>query len=301
MPPMLVLGVAVTAASAIAVVSPQLATAETFVGPTYSSAFGSPGKGNGELSAPEWDAIDAHGDVWVTDTRNNRVEEFSEAGTWIRSVGSEGKGNGQFIGPEGIAINASSGDVFVVDTGNNRVEEFSETGAFLSVFGSGLADPTGVAVASNGSVWVTNTGRDNVFEYAATGKFVKAFGSVGTGPDQFDIPEGIAIGREGDVYVSNGGQNERVQELSEAGAYIAGVKVPGSGKAIGIDPRSGDLFVDAHVNAQITVLSPALSLLGTFASKHKEEGIRGIAINSLGDLYIVNKPHDSIEEWLPEA
>ena len=44
---------------------------------TYLSQFGSYGSGNGQFSSPIAIAVDSGGNVYVVDTINNRVEEFS--------------------------------------------------------------------------------------------------------------------------------------------------------------------------------------------------------------------------------
>ena len=44
-------------------------------------------------------ATDAAGNVYVADTRNNRIQKFSATGTFITKWGSSGSGNGQFDAP----------------------------------------------------------------------------------------------------------------------------------------------------------------------------------------------------------
>ena len=60
-------------------------------------------------------ATNAAGDVYVSDYANDRVQEFSSTGAFLRQFGSEGTGNGQFIEPTGIAVD-SSGNVWVLST-----------------------------------------------------------------------------------------------------------------------------------------------------------------------------------------
>jgi YD repeat-containing protein len=101
---------------------------------SYASSFGSFGSGTGKFSHPAGIAIDAKGNLWVTDAGNNRVEEFSEAGKYVTQFGSAGTGNGQFAEPDGIAI-GSGGHVWVADWANHVVE-FSEAGTFMRRLGS---------------------------------------------------------------------------------------------------------------------------------------------------------------------
>src|SRR4029077_4273732 len=90
---------------------------------TNSCKAGIVGSGKGQLNYPQGIAIDSHGDLWVEDYDINRVEELSEAGTYLSEFGNTGSGNAQFNHPTGIAI--SEGEIYVVDSANNRVQEFS--------------------------------------------------------------------------------------------------------------------------------------------------------------------------------
>ncbi len=86
----------------------------------------------GQLRSPWGVAVDSHGDVYVSDTGNQRVQKFDREGTFITQWGGYGNGEGQFNFPFGIAID-SRGAVFVVDSSNTRVQQFlpSEEGREL--------------------------------------------------------------------------------------------------------------------------------------------------------------------------
>lgn len=77
----------------------------------------------GQLRSPWGIAVDSHGDVYVTDTGNHRVQKFDREGNFITQWGGFGTGDGQFNFPYGIAVDAK-GSVFVVDSGNMRVQQF---------------------------------------------------------------------------------------------------------------------------------------------------------------------------------
>ena len=86
----------------------------------------------GQLRSPWGVSVDSHGDVYVSDTGNQRVQKFDREGTFITQWGGYGNGEGQFNFPFGIAID-SRGAVFVVDSSNTRVQQFlpSEEGREL--------------------------------------------------------------------------------------------------------------------------------------------------------------------------
>jgi DNA-binding beta-propeller fold protein YncE len=66
------------------------------------------------------------GNVYVTDTANNRIQVFSSNGTFITTWGKFGLVDGNFAYPRGTAVDSSSGNVYVTDTANNRIQVFSK-------------------------------------------------------------------------------------------------------------------------------------------------------------------------------
>ena len=112
---------------------------------------------------PEGVAIDNNGNIYVTDTGNNRVEKFNADGFLITTWGTEGTGNSQFKNPSGIAVD-TSGNVYVSDTHNYRVQKFNANGEYLFQWGEVGSDngqfarTRGIAVDSSGNVYVTDDG-----------------------------------------------------------------------------------------------------------------------------------------------
>jgi DNA-binding beta-propeller fold protein YncE len=91
--------------------------------------FGNPrlGTGPGEFNFPYGTAIDPRGHVWVADTRNNRVEELTTDGAWVRHWGAHGgdgtagEGPLEFDEPYNVATDCV-GNVYVTDEENHRVQ-----------------------------------------------------------------------------------------------------------------------------------------------------------------------------------
>jgi len=99
-----------------------------------------------------------HGDVYVVDTSNHRVQVFTATGTFVEmfgrevdkgkpgnvckageecQAGLEGSEAGQFSTPLGIASDPSNGDVYVDELaeGAERVQAFTDEGQFLFEIG----------------------------------------------------------------------------------------------------------------------------------------------------------------------
>ena len=80
-------------------------------------SWGSLGSDKGQFTEDHGIAVSPSGNVYVVDTRNNRIQEFSSDGTFIRQWGSDGRGPDQFLIPHDIAVD-SSNNVYVTDSGN---------------------------------------------------------------------------------------------------------------------------------------------------------------------------------------
>jgi hypothetical protein len=202
---------------------------------TFITQFGSPGTGDGQFGNIGGIAVDASGNVYVTDTGTtfpfpNRVQKFDSSGAFVMKWGVFGTGDGQFDTPKGVAVDAS-GNVFVVDWGNYRVQKFDATGAFVTKWGSsGNGDgqfvlPFAVAVDGSGNVYVTEEGNvvsggERVQKFTNSGVFITSWGSPGSGYGQFDFGAGVALDPSGNVYVADY-NNQRVQRFDSTGELTA--------------------------------------------------------------------------------
>jgi sugar lactone lactonase YvrE len=88
----------------------------------------------GDFSKPTNVAVDKDGNLYVSDTMNDRVEVFDADGTFIRAWGKNGDGPGDFARPKGIAVD-SDGHVWVADSMLNRLQVFTPDGHLLLAMG----------------------------------------------------------------------------------------------------------------------------------------------------------------------
>jgi DNA-binding beta-propeller fold protein YncE len=88
----------------------------------------------GEFAKPTNCAVDADGNLYVSDTANNRIEVFDADGNFIRTFGKAGDGPGYFARPKGIAID-SDGHVWVADAMQDRLQAFTPEGRLLIYLG----------------------------------------------------------------------------------------------------------------------------------------------------------------------
>jgi sugar lactone lactonase YvrE len=140
--------------------------------------IGTPGKKHtlttpGDFGGATNVALDKDGNVYVTDTMNNRVEIFDAEGTFISAFGKAGDGPGYFARPKGIAIDCD-GHIWVADQYQDRVQVFNREGQLLTYIGDGHANGpgqfkalVGIAIDKQNRVFTTEQypGRMQMFRY----------------------------------------------------------------------------------------------------------------------------------------
>ncbi len=251
---------------------------------TFIILWGNFGSANGNFQNPTGIACDAKGDVYVCDTNNHRIQKFDgKLGHYLLKFGSRGNGEGQFNAPWGIAIDRVRGYIYVVDSANFRIQKFDQNGEFIMQWGSfGTNDgqfyfARGIAVdPTDGAVYVVDMGNHRVQKFDTSTNVLpqllaKWGGGLGPGhasspqsqeAGQFRNPWGIAVDGNGDVYVTDAG-NQRVQKFDREGNFITQWGGFGGGDGqfnfpygIAVDPR-GSVFVVDSGNVRVQQFMPA--------------------------------------------
>jgi outer membrane protein assembly factor BamB len=245
----------------------------------FLETWGAVGEGDGDgefdFKVPEVDAylgsvaFDAGGNLYVADSRNNRIQKFGPDRTFLLAWGGEGRGDGQFLAPRDIAVD-DRGTVFVVDEVRNDVQAFDADGTFLFSFGGFGAEegqlnlPWGMTIGPDGLVWVADYNNGRVQAFAPDGSFVKAIGNL-VGPND------VAVDAEGRVYVVEQDAH-RVRVFAPDGTPLASFGEefgpgPGAFVALGgiaVDDRGGIYVSDFDLKrVQKFRLLPPLAPAGT--------------------------------------
>ncbi|MFP5389184.1 MAG: NHL repeat-containing protein, partial [Thermoleophilia bacterium] len=287
--------------------------------PTFISAFGATGTGNGQLNGPRGVAADGKGHVWVVDRANSRVEQFSEAGEYLSQFGTSGSGNGQLSEPWGIAV-TSAGNLWVADAGNHRIEEFNSKGEFMQKFGTKatgaskgteLVEPEGIAVAPGGMLWVADNSGARIAEFRETvssesERFVRNVTTTGTGNPGLVHPLGLAVDSSGNLWAADETTNH-VIEYSSTGAFLKTFGSAGTSngqfdgpRGIAISP-TGLIYVADFGNNRVEVFNPG----GEFLTKFGTAGTgnaqfsepRAIAFGVGGAIFVSDKGNNRVHKW----
>jgi DNA-binding beta-propeller fold protein YncE len=126
----------------------------------------------GQFSVPTNVAVDADGNLYVTDMFNSRVEVFDADGNFIRAWGKAGDRPGTFQKPKGIAIDAD-GHVWVADAAMDILQCYTAEGQFLMWMGGHGLFPgqfralAGLYIDKNNRIFTSEQypGRVQMFRY----------------------------------------------------------------------------------------------------------------------------------------
>lgn len=165
------------------------------------------------------------GDIIVSDPGNSRLV-LMDSSLNIRIDNILAKMPSDGI--RGIATDISD-NIYVIDSTAKKgqvIKKFDKYGYQMPIqFGSiGSLDPgyfnnpTDLAVDNrNGDIYVVDSGNNRVQRFNAEGNYLSEFGQFGSGDGYFNTPWGIAIDKEGYVYISDP-KNARVQKFSPSRA-----------------------------------------------------------------------------------
>jgi streptogramin lyase len=161
------------------------------------------------LSAPYHLAVDASGNVWITNT-TNAITEFTSLG--VAATGSPFTGGG-LDSPFGIAID-KLGEVWVTDSGTGGTDtggltELSSTGtasANSPLTGNGLDAPTAISIDGQNNVWAASPTTASGGTGVISG-FTRAGVPISTGTIAADDPLTVANDGAGNVFFDNGANN----------------------------------------------------------------------------------------------
>lgn len=164
--------------------------------------------GEGMFERPTGLAYEAAtGNIFVADTRANRIKVIDSLGNLVQMFGEEGEASGQLNAPTFIAV--SRDRVYVTDTLNARIQVFDKAGRFLThiaergLYIGNLTRPKGIAVSDEGLVYVVESFYDHLLIFDEEGQLLLPIGGTGHRPGEFYLPSGVWAGTGGRVYVAD--------------------------------------------------------------------------------------------------
>ena len=267
-----------------------------------------------DLSYPEGLAIDAVGNLHISDASNGRIRKIAagtniistEAGTTSGFSGDGGPAAAAQLSYPGRLTLSPTGDIYIVDGGNRRIRKISATtGNISTVAGNGTAAstgdgggaidaglyaPTSVALDATGNLYIPEYQGGRVRKVDATTQFISTVagnGSYGYSGDggpataaSFMVMEDVVVDSIDNLYIADCG-NHRIRKVA-AGIVTT---VAGTGTA-GVSGDGGPA-TSADIDCPYGLALNASGTLLYFADTNRDR-IRRFPIGDFGDVPFSN-------------
>ena len=206
----------------------------------------------------------------------------------------------------GVAVDGED-RIFLICRGDHPVIIYDRNGNFQRSWGEGeFSHRThGIYVAPNGTIFCTDDGNHTVRQFTPEGKLLMTMGVLNTPSDTgydgknirsikhggppFNRPTNVAIGLNGDIYISDGYGNSRVHIFSLKGELKRSWGEPGTGPGqfylphgIAVDAE-GRVFVCDRESDRIQIFSPDGEYLSEWTDTQRPTHL---CFDSLGRAYV---------------
>ncbi|MCH8185399.1 MAG: hypothetical protein IH862_04785, partial [Chloroflexi bacterium] len=131
----------------------------------------------------------------------------------------------------GVAVDRDD-QVYLFNRSSHQLMIFDRQGGFVRAWDERFTNPHGIHIGADGNVYLADRDAHVVLKYSPEGKLLLTLGTKGHPSDTgaiegfmvekagepFNLPTGVAVNEDGDIFVSDGYGNCRVHKYSADGA-----------------------------------------------------------------------------------
>ena len=187
-----------------------------------------------QFNGPIGVAADAHGNIYVADTYNDRIRKIDTQGQVSTLAGGERPGNLDGVGaaarfdtPTALVVDAQ-GIVWVADTRNNAIRRVAPDGTVTTPYYAAvpaLHRPMSLALTHDGVLYVGEMSRGRVIQLSNDGQRHVLTGA--TRAQRLSRPAGLALDAKGALLVADAG-SRRLHRIAPVEAAVS-MAVPALG------------------------------------------------------------------------
>jgi sugar lactone lactonase YvrE len=203
-----------------------------------------------QLGEPYGMAVDSKGQIYIADQKVGAIFIFNTETRDLELL--KNKTHGHFVRIIGLAMDDND-RLFVSDPGLSHVVVFNAQHQPEEVITEGLVSPGGLALdIENRLLYVADVEQDQVLVYDAdTFKLKRRIGTGGqkhalTTPGDFARPSGLAVDRDGNLYVADT-LNNRIEIFDGDGKFITTFGKAGDGPGYFARPKGVAIDSDNHI------------------------------------------------------
>jgi DNA-binding beta-propeller fold protein YncE len=260
----------------------------TQAGSTYVAAGAVTTLVSSGLFVPSGVAVDGAGNVYIADSGDNAIKEWTAANNTVITLVSSNLNS-----PEGVAVDGA-GNVYIADTGNSAVEEWRAANNTVTTLVSGLGEPAGVAVDGAGNIYIADTENSAIKKWTVANSNVTTLVSSG-----LVFPRGVAVDSASNVYIADTAGNA-IKEWTAANSNVTTLVASGLYEpySMAVD-GAGNVYIADTYNQVIKEWTAANNTVSTLVPS----GLyypSAVAVDGSGNVYIADRNHNAIKE-LPYA
>lgn len=200
-----------------------------------TGSFGTKGKEPGKMNQPAGLALHDNATLWVSDSKNNRLQYFRITNADKTTLLQEEPASRIHVLKKPLlnlslrdAVIKNHGDMVVINEKKQRIDWIGDDGKIKLTFNKKLFDePIGLALDSENNAWIVDQGDHQIKKLSATGDIVKTVGDKGGKEGQIKGPSQLAVRHDGSFVVADKG-NTRVQVLSPDGLFLFAIGKSGT-------------------------------------------------------------------------
>lgn len=289
-----------------------------------------------KIDSPSDLITDSNGNLYFTDTNNNRIRkiDFTQGGIIMTIAGTGGDGYSGDGGsallaelhrPLGIALDKDE-NIYVTDSCNHRIRKINSNDSIITtIAGRGDAGfssdgiyathtrlnlPWGIAVDSMNNVYFSDSDNHRIRKITAATNLISTV--AGTGVEGFsgdrekckdaqvNAPWGLTLDKRGNLYFADG-ENHRIRKINLNPVSKWGMAADSSGNIYFGD---GDNLLIRKLNittGKVDLLNNSSSMMSELQNKADFQGPWSVAVDSGGTMWVVDNINDQVQQITPSG